>query len=150
MPKRQIQVGGRKEVRLAVVESSGLAQEQQRQVFTPEDAVYQRYSELISGYLEKVARWHAIFQEEQYIFHQQPFQPSEFNADIVTEELESRFEVVQTHEGLVIGITKGDLEDGRRPERVIHAEMKYDRTLPYKGTGGDPRPGGSRHLEMEF
>jgi hypothetical protein len=60
--KQAIQVGGRKEAQLAIVEESVVPQQSpQEQVYTPDDdAEYQRYSELLQGFFGKLTRWNNI------------------------------------------------------------------------------------------
>lgn len=67
MAKRKTQqVGGKKEVPIAVVDRSGGGQEQHRQVCTPKDAEFQRYSELLKGFFEKFTRWQAVLKTDVY------------------------------------------------------------------------------------
>ncbi len=66
MAKQKRQVGGRKETPLAGVGCSGLGSgEQHDQIFTPEDAEYQLYSELLKGFFEKFTRWKDILAADE-------------------------------------------------------------------------------------
>ena len=68
MANQERQEGGSTEAPLAIVGSIGLGRNQQDEpsFFTPEDAEFQRYSELIQGFFEKFARWKEISMADEY------------------------------------------------------------------------------------
>jgi hypothetical protein len=80
MAKRRRQVGGRKEAPLAVV-GSGLVPEQHKKIFKPEDAEYQRYSELLQFFFEKFTRWQGVLSTEEYIKDEERRSGSVFRLD---------------------------------------------------------------------
>src|SRR5437016_8789408 len=110
MPKKRVvQAGGKKEAPLAVVGSSGLGSNQQReQTFTPEDAEFQYYKELLSGFFDTLTKWQNIFgQYAQPIENWHTIIPSYYPSPYKFEraldykgDVDCAFEVLKTPKGL--------------------------------------------------
>jgi hypothetical protein len=67
-PKTQ-KLGSRKEAQLAIVEESAVAQRSpQKQVYTPEDAEFDHFSKLLTGFFEKISRWQETAQTQGYTY----------------------------------------------------------------------------------
>jgi len=67
MADQDTQTGGRKEAPLITVGNPDLVSDhQQKQIFTPEDVGYQRYSELLTGFFVKCIRWQKILAAEEF------------------------------------------------------------------------------------
>jgi hypothetical protein len=66
MARPERPVGRKEETPLEIAGSSILGSDQQREhVFTPEEAEYQRYSELLRGFFEKFFRWQEILAADE-------------------------------------------------------------------------------------
>jgi hypothetical protein len=121
MPKKQvIQVGGSKEAAPLAIGGNGDVghQSPQERIFTPEDAEFQRYSDLLKGFLGIAARWQEIFRQEQYRTRDKGNDPQG------GESYRSGFEVLQTPQGLIIAHVVGDPHNSRKApaNRVLYAE----------------------------
>src|SRR5436305_15027310 len=66
MTTRKIQTRGRKEAQLAINEGIVIPQ-QQPQVYTPDNAEFHYYQELLKVFFEKLTRWKELLAADEYL-----------------------------------------------------------------------------------